>query len=321
MKILLKDALLKDDTEALITVITHTRKTRLVIMNQNFYPTSLQNYLKQNLLMASEKQLKSILKKKPKNEDTSGENHYRDIALCHANIIQQRKKLEIEILNSTETLIDYPLAPKPANASNPSSTDALKFKKLIRYFQRNDYDSLIEERNINERCGYALCPNKRHRDGNESGYRLFGTAGKAKDFRIVEKRDLEKWCSEDCALRAMYVKVQLNDFPSWEGGVAENGTCIDLLVGPTARDLIFRDHSESSGNGFDEHNREENVLSLAKERIGNNKNKSVQDFVAIHEKHSIIPPQPPRLNQIEGCGTTSTHLNLEGYITKTDIKK
>ncbi|RKF73585.1 putative duf408 domain protein [Golovinomyces cichoracearum] len=269
--------------------------------------------------MAGGKQLKSILKK-TYDEVTSSEDHYRDIALYHANIIQQRKKLEIEILNSTETLIDYPLAPKPANASNPSSTDALQFKNLIRYFQRSDYDSLIEERNINDRCGYALCPNKRHRDGNYSGYRLFGTAGKAKDFRIVEKRELEKWCSEDCARRALYVKVQLSDLPSWEGGLTENGTCIDLLVEPTAGDSISRDHSQFLRKNFDEHKREGIIYSPAQERIGDNKSKIVQDCVAIHEKHSINPPQPPRLDQIEGCDITSSHLNLEGYIAKIDLE-
>src|SRR4051794_2183759 len=172
---------------------------------------------------------KSILKKPiyPAAKVSSKEDRDREVALYHANLLQHRKDIELEILLSTETLIDYPLATAPFNASNPSAADALQFKILLRHFQPSDYDALILERNINDHCGYTLCPNPKATDGAAGKYRLIGKYGKAKDFKVVEKAEVEKWCSEACAKRALYVRVQLSESPAWE---RENyGSDVDLL--------------------------------------------------------------------------------------------
>jgi RNA polymerase II-associated protein 2 len=165
--------------------------------------------------MAMEKTPKSILKKSQNLSSASTKERDRELAVYHATLIQQRKNVEMEILLSIERLIEFPDC-RGSNAANPAIEDVALFKKLLKQFQPCDYDSLIEERNINENCGYALCPKQRVKDNSSGRFRLIGMSGRAKDFKVVPKEELEKWCSEDCARRALYVKVQLNEQPGWE---------------------------------------------------------------------------------------------------------
>ncbi|RKF63793.1 putative duf408 domain protein [Erysiphe neolycopersici] len=268
--------------------------------------------------MSNKKQIKSILKKTNYPDVTNKTDRNREIAIYHASIIQQRKNFELEILFSIETLIDYPLAPPPTDASNPSPADILKFRELIQSFQPSDYDSLIEERNINDRCGYALCPNPRHREEGSGKYRLLGTSGKAKDFRVVEKEVLEKWCSHTCALRAMYVKTQLNQLPAWDRGIAKERTYIDLLVGPTAKELNIHSHSTDATFISDQSARAQDVCLLTSkgENCGT-KPEISPALIEIKERQVNQPVQPPHLSG--NIDDNTLHLNLEGHITDIRI--
>ena len=60
----------------------------------------------------------------------------------------------------------------------------------------------------------------------------------AKDFKVIEKGELEKWCSQACAKRALYVRVQLSESPAWERNAEEYGAKIDLLDEPKSDDLV-----------------------------------------------------------------------------------
>ncbi|SZE99528.1 unnamed protein product [Blumeria hordei] len=183
--------------------------------------------------MDNDIQPRSILKKSNSKKSTIKENSNQKLAEYHAGIIQRRKEFESQILQSIETLMEYPLAHSPFDASCPSPVDIANFKRLAQIFRPNDYDDLILERNINEHCGYTLCPNKRHRENCTGKYRLMGTGGKAKDFKVVEVDQLEKWCSLQCAKRALYVRIQLSEVPVWERKEKAEGTVtIDLLDEP-----------------------------------------------------------------------------------------
>lgn len=267
--------------------------------------------------MSTGKQLKSILKKTP-NKIKTEENRNYNIALQHANLIQQRKNFELEILLSTETLIDYPLTLSPADASNPSPTDKYNFRKLIRLFQPNDYDDLIIERNINDRCGYTLCPNRNHKEDSPGKFRLLGTNGKAKDFRVVEKRELEKWCSDTCAIRAMYVRAQLNEIPAWERSITEFGPYVDLLVGSSAKNIDTYDSFAGSDVDASSSQRFNNSVctAIGRENGSPTYNSSFQSL-CIQEKDIIDPVKPPLLEGTEADSTS--HLKLEGYTTMSNI--
>ncbi|KAM3499491.1 hypothetical protein MY10362_007247 [Beauveria mimosiformis] len=147
----------------------------------------------------------------------------REIAMQHARVVQHRKDLEAEILDSLILLSEYPLVRGPSySASRPASSDAAGFQTLVRLFQPSDYDDLVEERHVNGLCGYTLCA-RPHRDTGPGGEWTITRGG-----HIVKRRDVERWCSQACARRALYVKVQLSETAAWErAGIAE--IRIDLL--------------------------------------------------------------------------------------------
>ena len=177
--------------------------------------------------MASEpKKLKSILKK-PKSSSSppssSSSNTPQNktkaeaerVALQHANIIQQQKDLQEAVFEYINTLLEFPRDRGPdVSPARPSPRDATQFLDFVRTFQPGDYDDLIEERNIMGLCGYALCPKPRRSFPRGGQFKLVNL-NKA-DFDIVKVADLEKWCSDKCARRALYIKIQLSETQAWE---------------------------------------------------------------------------------------------------------
>ncbi|KAL9608945.1 MAG: hypothetical protein Q9167_006248 [Letrouitia subvulpina] len=155
---------------------------------------------------------KSILKK---SSFTNQEDRNLERALYHANLIQQRKDIELLILQNTEILLDLP-SPNTKDCSNPSPADVSTVTNLLQPFQPSDYDSLIEERNIDQKCGYVLCPRRNRQENSMGKYKIKLDPSAGKDgINIVERQSLEKWCSDECGKRALFLKVQLNEEPAW----------------------------------------------------------------------------------------------------------
>lgn len=198
-----------------------------VLKDLQLQPTdrALPRELKMDSIEQKQKQLKSILKNSISEASaaTRSENEAREIAIAHAKLLQHRKELEAEILDSVVLLSEYPLVrAAPYSASNPAQSDVSGFKTHVRLFQPSDYDDLIEERNVNELCGYTLCARSRRKVGTGGEWKLTGSGD------IVKRKDLEKWCSPTCAKRALFVKVQLNETAAWErAGIPD--IQIDLL--------------------------------------------------------------------------------------------
>jgi len=255
--------------------------------------------------------LKSILKTPThQHSKQAKEERDRETALYHAHLIQQRKDIELEILLSTEKLLDLPTSPT-STSDHPSPEDVTTFKTLLRPFQPSDYDALIHERNINDRCGYTLCLNPPLRDGGKGVFRLLGKSGKAKDFKIVPREETEKWCSEICARRALYVRVQLNETPAWERvAVTADIELMDEVKTETNRkeDQLAEDLGNLDlGSGLGSSNTQ---MMDRKMSATNN----VAD-ISIKEKEVTTPASPPSLD-IDDLGEKldSTHLSLvEGY--------
>ena len=158
----------------------------------------------------------------------SREKRIQDTALHHARLLQQRKEMENLIVASTESLLDVPATPS-ADPARPSPSDASFVKRLLGPFQPSDYDNLVEERNINGKCGYVLCPRpKRIQDSNAKFRILRGSTNNPNALKFVSKENLEMWCSDTCGKRALYIKVQLIDEPAWTRA-APFGEGIQLL--------------------------------------------------------------------------------------------
>jgi len=137
-------------------------------------------------------------------------------ALHHANILQHRKDTESLILESLEKLIDFPSSPD-SNPAQPSPEDVRILKDALTLFQPSDYDSLIEERNINRLCGYALCPRPNKLQKPNADRIIVRDRGKLWDpLKVVNRKALEQWCSDECGKRALFLKVQLHEESAWE---------------------------------------------------------------------------------------------------------
>lgn len=262
---------------------------------------------------------KSILKKTPYPATGSSQaDRNREVALYHANLIQDRKDIELEILESTETLIDFPRAAEPYSASNPSFEDAKAFKNMLAPFMPSDYDALILERNLDKRCGYCLCSKPRVKSGGTAKFRILGMSGKAKDFKVVNKEDVEKWCSDSCAKRALYVRVQLSERPAWERGENVYGNKIDLLNEPqSGEDTVMAgiaslDLEERQGRQ-DEKLQDADDLAVERGDRGYAAKKGLVD-VKIQEKAVGHNVQAPSLQGMDlSDRLDSLHLALEGH--------
>ncbi|KAF2705492.1 hypothetical protein K504DRAFT_448557 [Pleomassaria siparia CBS 279.74] len=249
----------------------------------------------------------------------------RNTAIYHANIISQQKNVENEVLEAILTLLDFPASPD-ADPSRPSAPDALRFQELIMPFQPSDYDSLLEERNLNGSCGYALCPRPKRRAPSTARKHFRDTT---KGVEIVDKKMLEVWCSDDCARRALYVKVQLNEEPAWirQGGASEK---IELMVDNAeehhnalplrlkretakATPKILHDDEDDAAAAWAA--RDDALADLAIERgeKPGRLSKANKDLITaqIKERVGNAPPVPPSLpSQTMG----PSHMAIEGHI-------
>ncbi|CAL3967334.1 hypothetical protein PZA11_003668 [Diplocarpon coronariae] len=267
-------------------------------------------------------QPKSILKKKLSSTPSATDpyktisDRNREVALYHATLLQARKDLELQILLSTESLIDYPLSQSPA--SNPSPSDALSFKSHLAPFTPSDYDALIEERNINSLCGYALCPNPRLREG-AGEYRILGIGGKASDFRVIKREELERWCGVECKKRAMWVRVQLSERPAWERK-GDIGPGIELLDEPKADVVERMEKLDLSTEGEGEKKRKDLARERGDREMGMGAVKGLVDVKVTEKDTSGGKAVPPSLRQ-EDLSSSLEHLTLEGYTSRFEEQK
>lgn len=195
----------------------------------------------------------------------------------------------------------------------------------MRPFQPADYDSLIEERNICRKCGYALCPNPNKKDDTRGGLRIFGNGrGAANQFRVGTKAEVEKWCSEACAKRALYIRVQLSETPAWERTGVHNDVELrgesqlpQTSLAQIAEELRKLDlGNEQVEEGQDASERKK-AADLALER-GDRSAAAVGGLVdvKITEKEVTkrqVTPSMDNVDTLEG-ELENLHLNLEGHV-------
>ncbi|KKK14598.1 hypothetical protein ARAM_005836 [Aspergillus rambellii] len=164
---------------------------------------------------------RSPLKPQRKPSKPEPDPRHLAIALHHANRIQAQKDTQDLILNRILELVELPSSPS-ADPAAPSPEDAHKFKAALVPFQPADYDNLVLERNIEGLCGYGLCPREHRKDNSRGTFRITwgargsGPGGRGREMNIVPREKVEMWCSDECAERAMYIRVQLAEEPVWE---------------------------------------------------------------------------------------------------------
>lgn len=268
---------------------------------------------------------KSTVKKAP-------DARHLQVALHHANILEERKRVEADVLDAIIMLLDFP-STSPGDAKRPSASDAQRFAAAVSAFQPADYDALIEERNLCDKCGYALCGKPKKKARSTARKQFVDTD---RGVEIVDRKVLEVWCSNDCAKRALYVKVQLKEEPAWlrQGGF---GGPIELMVDnaeehatvPPLR-LEHEEHEKHDDQAVllqEEDDlaaawaaQEEALADLALERgeppgqPTKATNALVKDNILEHAS-STEPPKPPVL---VACGTAETTMAIEGHVPRQE---
>ncbi|KAI0525893.1 Rtr1/RPAP2 family-domain-containing protein [Xylaria bambusicola] len=265
---------------------------------------------------------KGILKNKGSVSSASTERHApnpREVAVKHAHIIHSRRQIEDQIADSIIELSKFPTTRDSFyDAPNPAPADAETFKNQVRLYQPSDYDDLIEERNANGLCGYTLCPNLRSRVTGGGTFKILNYG--RRDFNIIPSRELEKWCSQLCAKRAMYVKVQLNETAAWErAGIAS--IHIELYeedTSSTVSDATTQLQKDVENMKIEALEKSaQNAQSLALERgdaIENGKTSKRSVKLTIREKPAKAPTAPSL--DLD----SQAHLVMEGYKTTFDPK-
>ncbi|GAB1316593.1 hypothetical protein MFIFM68171_06803 [Madurella fahalii] len=130
----------------------------------------------------------------------------------HLRLLQHLAKTQLKPpvpIETFERLCQLPSDPTNP-ASSPSASDVRTFLTALREFQPREYLDLIEERTILGKCGYTLCPLPHRNLRNK--FKISTRLG-----AIAKTEDLNKWCSDECARRGLYLKVQL-DNPSYVRG-------------------------------------------------------------------------------------------------------
>lgn len=269
---------------------------------------------------------KSILKQvtksnTPTHSTLSREERNRETALYHANLIQHRKELQNLILESTEILLDFPSSPT-SDPAHPIERDVGDAKKLLGSYQQSDYDSLIQERNIDRKCGYILCPRSNRLEGTDAKYRILGTKSKGShSLRVVERKELERWCSDECGKRALYIRIQLDDEPAWTRSTNSGSNFTLLEEADGIQQGLYSDHSLIEGFQELDVKLEEKVSDamreLAIERGDGNapEGRSKLVEVDIHENEvSQSPSHAPPNPYHHASGGLSRY--IEGYESK-----
>ena len=260
---------------------------------------------------------KSILKKNSQPSPapssaplTSREERDKELALHHAHLIQQRKDVEALILEATEILLDFPSSPA-SDSANPSPADAARVKDLLKPFQPTDYDSLLEERNIDGRCGYVLCPLPHRVEDTKARFRIVLDREKgANGMKVVEKHQLEQWCSEDCGKRALYIRVQLSEVPAWTRA-GDMGGEIELY-----EEYIMG--QSNHGTIHDIKNLTTQLEQLAIERGGRPGNQISSDLMNLSILENDAPTEssvrPPTAISSSYPDSSQVYHAIEGYI-------
>ncbi|KAK0620023.1 Rtr1/RPAP2 family-domain-containing protein [Immersiella caudata] len=243
----------------------------------------------------------------------------QQIAIQQAKLLLQQRGEDIKppvSLDFFERLSQFPVTRGASiSAANPSTKDAREFIEAVQGFLPREYQDLIEERNCLGNCGYTLCPRPRRKYTGE--FKILSSG-------IAKVADLNMWCSDDCARRALFIKVQL-DNPSY---IKRDGQLVVRIeLDDESKHSTRRQAPKNGGAKTDESELAKSMerleidkktqttrdkTALAVER-GDARRPAQQVEVTIREKSTTAPVKGPDQSQAVQDG--EAHLMLEGHKT------
>lgn len=224
-------------------------------------------------------------------------DRFRETAIKHARIIEEQKRVRDQVADLVLECFDLP-SQQNTSPATPVAADAKVFKKALSLFQTSDFDELVSERNIDDRCGYTLCPNpniKVKGGGNKVWNRKGG-----KNFKLLDRAEAERWCSKECGTRGEFVRAQLSNEPAWVRDETE--TKVTLLDDLQQSNDLAAAIKELSIQDFAKEDLEAKLNELSLERgNGRSRETGIIDIVEKDvEDGESQPPDPSASHSIEG---------------------
>jgi hypothetical protein len=251
---------------------------------------------------------KSILKNSA-NEIADRDTRLREIAIQRANIIQHQKDVENQIFESLEALIDYPLSAN-GTAADPSVSDVEGFRILIASFRPRDFDELIKERNLADKCGYVFCPRGPRVDNTKGKSRILGKSS-IQNFKIVDTDKIARWCSDDCAFRAVHIKLQLIEEPAWLRAESSSPQIIPLTGDITTASTQVP--TKKPNTDVEQLRKDLDILALERgDKVSSHRPGLISSTII--EKASVEAPSPPSISETYD---EIAHGMVEGYQPQT----
>lgn len=199
----------------------------------------------------------------------------RHVAMQHALSIEEKKKLQNQVLDLINVAYDLP-SDATTDPAHPSDTDANTFRECLAIFRPSDLDELVYERNIDDRCGYALCTRPKQKEKRAKVW-------DSHEGKMVDRLTEDKWCSNDCKEMHAFVRKQLGLEPAW------------LRSQATSHVTLRSDATTEQRGELEEEPQKEQLGMqevLARER--GEPNARLLDNISIHEREPAKTPQPPQ---------------------------
>ncbi|RMD40569.1 hypothetical protein DV735_g4557, partial [Chaetothyriales sp. CBS 134920] len=140
------------------------------------------------------------------------DSRLRAAVVQHSQNVQTRRALQDRLADLIVECSELP-SEHISDPSAASAQDVAKFKQALALFQPSDLDDLVVERNIQDHCGYTLCPNPNRKAPHDGTHVWSSDVG-----FFVARAEYERWCGKRCKQRNEFVKAQLNSEPAWLRG-------------------------------------------------------------------------------------------------------
>lgn len=215
-----------------------------------------------------------------KTEVETKQEHIRQIAVSHAQDIERKKSTQNKVLDLILDAYDLP-SKKDVDPATPITADLVRFRECLSFFRPSDLDELVDERNIDDRCGYALCGKALDKQP------AAGKVWSNKLGRLIERKAPNQFCSHECGVRNTFVRNQLSTEPAWTR--VEKPQEIRILdvtsVTPSGKSQDTGASSETDQTTPDKHDPVQHTIG--------------EDVIRIVEKESDMNTQPPSLTAVE----------------------
>ncbi|RMZ76641.1 hypothetical protein DV738_g4802, partial [Chaetothyriales sp. CBS 135597] len=225
------------------------------------------------------------------------DSHLRAAVIQHGRQVQTRRALQDRIADLIVECSDLP-SDHITDPSAASEQEVAKFKEALGLFQPSDLDDLVVERNIQDRCGYTLCPNANRKAPHDGTHVWSNDVG-----FFVDRAEYERWCAKRCKQRTEFVKAQLSSEPAWLRGDETNNVILLDQTGPGPQ--LLRAFSDLSIGGSQQAELVARLKDLSVER-GDGDSALPANISIIEREPSNEIVSPPRLGApdlVEGLPT------------------